>query len=141
MNITIRNLAYIKYQPHSIPKNFSCHYSTEPIQGTKSDDIKLKNRIIVKDLYKQLLFLGRIGFLGADYIRERAKPQFMKNANLTDQDEINKCIDRTKYVIKEIEAMNRFHKYRSLKKSYDPEFQDIRDDFLNLNYNKNSNNK
>ncbi|KAN0047635.1 hypothetical protein ACTA71_002019 [Dictyostelium dimigraforme] len=99
-------------------------------------EIKKKNRLIVKDLYKQLLYLGRIGFLGVDYIRDKAKPQFFANANLTDNNKINECIERTKYVIKEIEAMNRFHKYRNLKKSYDLEFQKINDNFLNIDKEK-----
>ncbi|KAK5581150.1 hypothetical protein RB653_001179 [Dictyostelium firmibasis] len=118
-------------------------YSTTPtindinITIENDEEIKKKNRLIVKDLYKQLLYLGRVGFLGVDYIRDRAKPQFFANANLTDNNKINECIERTKYVIKEIEAMNRFHKYRNLKKSYDLEFQKINDDFLNFNTNKN----
>ncbi|KAN0014907.1 hypothetical protein ACTFIU_001227 [Dictyostelium citrinum] len=99
-------------------------------------EIKKKNRLIVKDLYKQLMYLGRVGFLGVDYIRDKAKPQFFANANLTDNNKINECIERTKYVIKEIEAMNRFHKYRNLKKSYDLEFQKINDNFLDLNNDK-----
>ncbi|GAM20558.1 hypothetical protein SAMD00019534_037330 [Acytostelium subglobosum LB1] len=88
-----------------------------------------ESRYIVKNLYKQLLYLGRISFLGADYVRTRAKPQFMANAHLTDINEINKCIERTKYVIGEVEAMHKFHKYRTLKKAYSREFQLVNDQF------------
>ncbi|KAF2076241.1 hypothetical protein CYY_002482 [Polysphondylium violaceum] len=90
-------------------------------------------RYAVKNLYKHLMYLGRLSFLGVDYIRDKAKPQFMANSHLTDPKEINICLERTKYVIKEIEALNRLHKYRSLKKSYDHEFQKINDDFLSAN--------
>ncbi|KAN0041307.1 hypothetical protein ACTFIV_003845 [Dictyostelium citrinum] len=114
--------------------------SNDSINNNKNNnnekEIKKKNRLIVKDLYKQLMYLGRVGFLGVDYIRDKAKPQFLANANLTNNNKINECIERTKYVIKEIEAMNRFHKYRNLKKSYDLEFQKINDNFLDLNNDK-----
>ncbi|KAF2076242.1 hypothetical protein CYY_002482 [Polysphondylium violaceum] len=86
-----------------------------------------------KELRYALMYLGRLSFLGVDYIRDKAKPQFMANSHLTDPKEINICLERTKYVIKEIEALNRLHKYRSLKKSYDHEFQKINDDFLSAN--------
>ncbi|KYQ90876.1 hypothetical protein DLAC_07747 [Tieghemostelium lacteum] len=102
-------------------------------QSTLAVNELVQSRYIVKKLYKELLYLGRISFLGVDYVRDRAKPQFLKNANLTDIDEINKCIERTKYVIKEVEAMNKFHKYRHLKKSY--EFNEYLDNFTKEKFN------
>ncbi|EGG23021.1 hypothetical protein DFA_05151 [Cavenderia fasciculata] len=87
-----------------------------------------------------LLYLGRISFLGVDYVRDRAKPQFLANKDLTDLEEINKCINRTKYVVGEVEAMHKFHKYRTLKKAYDREFQLVNDQFNVETFNLKDNN-
>ncbi|KAM9978615.1 hypothetical protein ACTFIY_012356 [Dictyostelium cf. discoideum] len=140
--VSFKFLNKLKTQQLLCIKNKSFYSTSSPISSTVNNsndnniendqEIKKKNRLIVKDLYKQLMYLGRVGFLGVDYIRDRAKPQFISNANITDNNKINECIERTKYVIKEIEAMNRFHKYRNLKKSYDLEFQKVNDNFLNL---------
>ncbi|KAM9976620.1 hypothetical protein ACTFIR_010463 [Dictyostelium discoideum] len=145
--ISFNTFNKLKIQQLFCIKNKSFYSTSSPISSTvnSSDnidiendkEIKKKNRLIVKDLYKQLMYLGRVGFLGVDYIRDKAKPQFISNANLTDNNKINECIERTKYVIKEIEAMNRFHKYRNLKKSYDLEFQKVNDNFLNLDNDQN----
>ncbi|KAN0000636.1 hypothetical protein ACTFIZ_001072 [Dictyostelium cf. discoideum] len=139
--ISFKILNKLKIQQLFCIKNKSFYSTSSPLSSTVNSsneniendiEIKKKNRLVVKDLYKQLMYLGRVGFLGVDYIRDKAKPQFISNANLTDNNKINECIERTKYVIKEIEAMNRFHKYRNLKKSYDLEFQKVNDNFLNL---------
>ncbi|EAL65219.1 hypothetical protein DDB_G0284341 [Dictyostelium discoideum AX4] len=147
--ISFKTLNKLKIQQLFSIKNKSFYSTSSPISSTVNSsgndnidiendkEIKKKNRLIVKDLYKQLMYLGRVGFLGVDYIRDKAKPQFISNANLTDNNKINECIERTKYVIKEIEAMNRFHKYRNLKKSYDLEFQKVNDNFLNLDNDQN----
>ncbi|XP_064794554.1 electron transfer flavoprotein regulatory factor 1 isoform X1 [Oncorhynchus masou masou] len=72
----------------------------------------------VRQLYKNLLFLGREYPKGADYFRERLKGAFMKNKDVTDPKEIKKLVDRGEFVIKELEALYYLRKYRAMKKRY-----------------------
>lgn len=72
----------------------------------------------VRQLYKNLLFLGREYPKGADYFRERLKSAFMKNKGVTDPEEIKKLVDRGEFVIKELEALYYLRKYRAMKKRY-----------------------
>ncbi|XP_055794151.1 electron transfer flavoprotein regulatory factor 1 isoform X1 [Salvelinus fontinalis] len=72
----------------------------------------------VRQLYKNLLFLGREYPKGADYFRERLKRAFMKNKDVTDPKEIKKLVDRGEFVIKELEALYYLRKYRAMKKRY-----------------------
>ncbi|RHZ52956.1 hypothetical protein Glove_454g1 [Diversispora epigaea] len=75
-------------------------------------------RYQVKDLYKRLLFLGREYPLGYSYFYPKLKNAFMKNRNLTNEDEIKKAIDSGEYVIKELEALYYLKKYRAIKRAY-----------------------
>jgi len=72
----------------------------------------------VKQLYKNLLFIGRDYPRGKDYFRTRLKAAFLKNKDVTDPKEIQQLINRGEYVIKEIEALYMLRKYRTLKKRY-----------------------
>lgn len=45
----------------------------------------------------------------------------MANRDLNDERKIKECIIRGEYVIKEIEALYKLKKYRTLKKRYNPE--------------------
>ncbi|XP_002738948.1 electron transfer flavoprotein regulatory factor 1-like [Saccoglossus kowalevskii] len=75
-------------------------------------------RYAVKQLYKNLIFLGREYPKGADYFRERCHRAFMKNKELTDPEQINELIGRGEYIIKELEALYMLRKYRAMKKRY-----------------------
>merc|ERR1739848_718070 len=74
----------------------------------------------VKDLYKRLLWLGRDwpepqGFA---WFQPKLKKAFASNAELTDHDSIQKCIDRGKFVEKEISTLYYLKKYRTIKNRY-----------------------
>jgi hypothetical protein len=50
---------------------------------------------------------------------ERIKRAFLKNKQLQTDDEIEKAINRGEYVLKEMEAMHSFGKYRTMKRLYE----------------------
>jgi len=76
-------------------------------------------RYKVKFLYKELLYLGRDYPLGyTDYFRPRLHSAFMKNKDITSDDEIEKCIKIGEYVKKEIEMLYYLKRYRTLRKTY-----------------------
>ncbi|ORY06807.1 LYR motif-containing protein 5 [Basidiobolus meristosporus CBS 931.73] len=72
----------------------------------------------VRELYKQLLFLGRDYPAGYPYFRERLKKAFQKNSTLADPKSVEQAVQRGQFVIKELEAMYKLNKYRALKKRY-----------------------
>eukprot|EP01038_Epipyxis_sp_PR26KG_P009478 gene9478-12769_t len=73
---------------------------------------------LVRDLYKRFLFAGRDYPLGLNYIRERAKKEFMEKANITCDIEVKKCIAKGRYWAREVIAISKFHKYREMRKRY-----------------------
>lgn len=81
-----------------------------------------KSKII--NLYKTLLYLGRDYPEGYDFFRKRLKKAFMKNADVTDPQQIELLIKRGEYVVKELEALYMLRKYRTLKKRYYSEDND-----------------
>jgi len=80
-----------------------------------------ESRYAVKQLYKQLLFLGKDYPKGQEYFNTKLKAAFMKNKDETDPEKIKQLIDRGNFVIKEIEALYMLRKYRALKKRYYPD--------------------
>ena len=66
----------------------------------------------------QLLYLGREYPLGYKYFRDRCHRSFEKNKNEKDQNKIEELIKRGEFVVKEIEALYKLKKYRTLKKRY-----------------------
>ena len=56
-------------------------------------------------VYKELLFLGRAYPLGYAYFKPRLHKAFASQAQLQDTEAIERCIEKAKYVKKEIEAM------------------------------------
>jgi len=55
---------------------------------------------------------------GYDYFRTRLKAAFLKNKSVEDPEMIRVLVARGKYVMKELEAMYRLRKYRTLKQRY-----------------------
>jgi len=55
---------------------------------------------------------------GYDYFRTRLKAAFLKNKSVDDPEVIRVLVARGKYVMKELEAMYRLRKYRTLKQRY-----------------------
>ena len=55
---------------------------------------------------------------GEQYFKQRLRATFEKNAALTDEKEIERKIQMGEYVIKELEALYKLKKYRTLKQRY-----------------------
>jgi len=77
---------------------------------------QLRREVI--NLYKQLYHLGKEYPLGFEYFHKRLKIAFLKNKDVSNQDEIRTLIGRGNYVIKELEALYMLRKYRTLKQRY-----------------------
>ena len=52
---------------------------------------------------------------GLDIVREKAKKQFFALKNEKDPEKISSAIARGEYVLGELEAFHKFHKYRTLR--------------------------
>ncbi|EGE00310.1 hypothetical protein TESG_07588 [Trichophyton tonsurans CBS 112818] len=70
---------------------------------------------VVKVYKAELLFLGRDYPLGYAYFRDRLHRAFASQANITDEAEIKKGIERAEFVKKGAYYLKR---YRTLKKRY-----------------------
>ncbi|KAI6646147.1 LYR motif-containing protein 5 [Oopsacas minuta] len=75
-------------------------------------------RRVVLQLYRELLFMGREYPMGFLFFRERLRKVFQKNKTVEDYEQISNLIKRGNFVIKELEAMYKLRKYRTLKKNY-----------------------
>ncbi|XP_021419288.1 electron transfer flavoprotein regulatory factor 1 isoform X1 [Oncorhynchus mykiss] len=72
----------------------------------------------VRQLYKNLLYLGREYPQGADYFRERLNSAFVKNKYVTDPKEIRKLVDCGEDVIKELGTLYYLKEYSAMKKRF-----------------------
>ncbi|EDO49154.1 predicted protein [Nematostella vectensis] len=75
-------------------------------------------RFAVKNVYRQLYYLGKEYPMGAAYFNQKLKKAFLKNKDETDPEKIKVLIARGEYVVKELEALYMLRKYRTLKKRY-----------------------
>ena len=73
---------------------------------------------IIKNLYKELLYLGKDYPLGYQFFKSKLHKAFIKNKDLTDELEIQKLIDQANYVKKEVETLYFLKKYRTMKRNY-----------------------
>ena len=73
---------------------------------------------IVRELYKRILTAGVHYPQGLNYIRDRAKTEFFKNKDLCTDLGIKKAVAYGRYQVREIEAISKFHKYRTIRKRY-----------------------
>lgn len=55
---------------------------------------------------------------GPDYFRTRCKNAFLRNSKETDEAKIQQMIQKGDYVVKEIEALYKLKKYRTMKRRY-----------------------
>ncbi|XP_038214440.1 electron transfer flavoprotein regulatory factor 1 [Zerene cesonia] len=76
------------------------------------------HRKAVLNLYKTLLYLGRDWPQGYDLFRKRLHKVFSKNSEETDPKKIEMMIKHGEFVTKEIEALYKLKKYRTLKRRY-----------------------
>ena len=51
--------------------------------------------------------------------RDRIKQAFLKNKDMSEEKEIEAAVARGEYVLKEMEAMHSFGKYRTMKRNYE----------------------
>ena len=75
----------------------------------------------VRDLYKRVITVGRDYPTGLSHVREKAKCEFFKQANLHDGLEINRAINYGRYMVREMTGIIQFKKYRALKQRYEDE--------------------
>ncbi len=62
--------------------------------------------------------MGKEYPLGYEYFRSKTKQVFLRNSQERNSDKILEMIEKGKYVIKEIEALYKLKKYRTLKRRY-----------------------
>jgi len=74
-----------------------------------------------KGLYKQIIFVGRDWPAGQEIVRRLAKKQFFQMRNETDPVKIQQGITKGEYIMKEMQALIRFHTYRTISKRYGQE--------------------
>lgn len=72
----------------------------------------------VRQLYKELLFIGREYPKGYNYFKTGLKKVFLKKKDLNDFEEIQKAIQHGRFVYKELEALWFLKKYRTMKQNY-----------------------
>lgn len=61
--------------------------------------------------------------------RTKIHQGFLKNKDINDPSKIEECIQRGEYIIKEMEALIQLKKYRTLKKRYYDQDNDIFEEF------------
>lgn len=74
----------------------------------------------VRQLYKQILLVGRRypGDGGFALVCSHAKEGFLRNGGAAGE-ELAAAIGRGHFVLRELEALVRLHKYRAMKRRYD----------------------
>jgi hypothetical protein len=72
-------------------------------------------RPVVRDLYKQILVVGRAYPAGLDAVRDRAKREFRERAGLRSEADIRKAVGYGRYMLREMRALIQLKKYRTLK--------------------------
>ena len=75
----------------------------------------------VRDLYKRILYVGRDYPLGLDYVRNKAKEAFYLNQFITDPAELNRSINKGRWMAKEMIGVIQLKKYRTLNSRYTSE--------------------
>eukprot|EP00004_Rigifila_ramosa_P003210 TRINITY_DN1338_c0_g1_i1.p1 TRINITY_DN1338_c0_g1~~TRINITY_DN1338_c0_g1_i1.p1 ORF type:complete len:153 (+),score=23.30 TRINITY_DN1338_c0_g1_i1:33-461(+) len=68
-----------------------------------------------RQLYKELIWTARDYPGGVDVIRRKAREHWLRNREVTDPDQLEKLYSHARFVIKELEALDRLKKYRFLK--------------------------
>eukprot|EP00004_Rigifila_ramosa_P003212 TRINITY_DN1338_c0_g1_i3.p1 TRINITY_DN1338_c0_g1~~TRINITY_DN1338_c0_g1_i3.p1 ORF type:complete len:116 (+),score=24.09 TRINITY_DN1338_c0_g1_i3:33-350(+) len=71
-----------------------------------------------RQLYKELIWTARDYPGGVDVIRRKAREHWLRNREVTDPDQLEKLYSHARFVIKELEALDRLKKYRFLKQNY-----------------------
>lgn len=72
----------------------------------------------VIQLYKTLLHMGKEYPLGADFFQGKVRLVFSKYKDVSDPKEIELLLERGNFIVKELEALYKLKKYRTLKRRY-----------------------
>ena len=72
----------------------------------------------VRDLYKRILHAGKSYPAGISKVRNKAKEAFFANKGLTDEISIKKAVSYGRYMVREMYAITKLAKYRTLRKRY-----------------------
>ncbi|ELR14016.1 LYR motifcontaining protein 5, putative [Acanthamoeba castellanii str. Neff] len=82
------------------------------------------SRTAARNLYKQMIWVGRDYPAGLDKLRPGAKRAFFATKDETDPEKIDQAFRRGEYILQELEALVKLHKYRTLRKQYNPDRED-----------------
>lgn len=78
----------------------------------------------MRNLYRRIITVGRDYPAGLDYVRKRAKAEFAKRSEITDEIELKRAVNYGRYMVKEMIGVIQLKKYRSIKSRYqEPEPQ------------------
>eukprot|EP00965_Chrysotila_dentata_P192243 6175061-Pleurochrysis_carterae.AAC.2 len=72
----------------------------------------------VRDLYRRIIVVGADYPAGLDYVRNRAKAEFRKNAHVEGV-ELKRAVNYGRYMVKEMIGVIQLKKYREIKKRYE----------------------
>lgn len=72
----------------------------------------------VRDLYKRFLHVGKEYPKGLSYVREKAKTAIFNNRDLKEEVEIKRAVAKGRYWVRELEAVIKLKKYRTMKNRY-----------------------
>ena len=72
----------------------------------------------MRDLYKRILTVGLDYPKGLDYVRERAKREFMQRSDVHGED-LNHAIAYGRFMVKEMIGVIQLKKYRTIKRRYE----------------------
>lgn len=71
----------------------------------------------VRDLYKRFLLVAR-DWPEPEVVKQRAKEAFFKNRHLTREDDIKMAVHRGRQVVRELQGVIQFKKYRTMRHRY-----------------------
>nr|ACO11505.1 LYR motif-containing protein 5 [Caligus rogercresseyi] len=104
-----------KLSSHSSTSHSSCNIAVSEA-SEDSEDMSQRSKVI--SLYKQLIHLGKDYPKDPSSFQRKCHDAFTRNKDLSDPKEIEACISKGKYIVKELEAMYNLKKYRTLKRRY-----------------------
>jgi len=73
----------------------------------------------------QLIWAGRDYPAGLDKLRSGAKRAFFAKKDEKDPEKISQALRHGEFVLQELEALVKLHKYRSLQKQYNPNQDEV----------------
>lgn len=73
----------------------------------------------VRNLYRRILVVGQDYPTGLDSVRTKAKAEFYKRADITDEVELKRAVNYGRYMVKEMIGVIQLKKYRTIKQRYE----------------------